>query len=95
MADSGSRRLSLVSSATTPDEDEPVAKPLVEPELADVVSLQRMKAAGLSDGDEDTYFLDTLAEYQWARDVAGLAATTLDRLIKPVIEICEHYEVVA
>jgi integrase len=95
MADSGSRRLSLVSSATTPDEDGPVAKPLVEPELADVVSLQRMKAAGLSDGDEDTFFLDTLAEYQWARDVAGLAATTLDRLIKPVIEICEHYEVVA
>ena len=42
--------------------------------------------------DEHSFFLDTLAEYQWARDVAGLAASTLDRLIKPVLEICDHYD---
>lgn len=28
---------------------------------------------------------------QWARDAAGLAPTTLDGLIKPVVEICEFY----
>lgn len=91
MSDSGSRRLSLVPSTALPAGDEP----LVEPGLAEVVTLQRRKAAKASEGDEESFYLDTLAEYQWARDVAGLAATTLDRLIKPVVEICEHYGVVA
>jgi len=64
---------------------------LAEPGLADVVTLGRCQAAEISDGGEECFFLDTLAEYQWARDAAGLAATTLDRLTKPVLEICEHY----
>ena len=68
---------------------------LLEPGLADVVTLQRRRAAEVSDGDERSFFVDTLAEYQWARDAAGLAATTLDRLTKPVLEICEHYGLVA
>lgn len=44
-------------------------------------------------GGED-YFFDTLAEYQWARDAAGLMPQTIDQLIKPVIELCEFYDVV-
>ena len=68
---------------------------LLEPGLANVVTLQRRNAAGVSDGDEESFFVDTLAEYQWARDAAGLAATTLDRLTRPVLEVCEHYGLVA
>src|SRR5271166_58918 len=94
MADSGTRRLAVVSSTSAAGEDAPLAERLVEPELADVVTLRR-RAADLSAGDEESFFLDTLAEYQWARDVAGLAATTLDRLVKPMIEICQYYGVVA
>ncbi|WP_207944785.1 tyrosine-type recombinase/integrase [Actinomadura rubrisoli] len=55
------------------------------------MTLQRRKAAELREGDEESFFLDTLAEYQWARDSSGLAASTLDRLTKPVLEVCEHY----
>lgn len=68
-------------------------EPALEPGLAEVVTLQRRKAAEISDGDEQSFFLDTLAEYQWARDAAGLAPSTLDGLTKPVIEVCEHYGV--
>ena len=63
----------------------------VEQGLADVVTLQRRKAAEISEGDEESFFLDTVAEYQWARDAAGLAPATLDGLTKPVIEVCQHY----
>jgi integrase/recombinase XerC len=91
VSDSGIRRLSLLSSTTPPADDQPI----VEPDLAEVVTLQRRKAAGTSGGDEEALYLDTLAEYQWARDVSGLAATTLDRLVRPVVEICERYGVVA
>ena len=59
--------------------------------LADVVTLQRRKAAEVSEGDEESFFLDTVAEYQWARDAAGLAPATLEGLTKPIIEVCEHY----
>ena len=76
---------------TSDSEDELAADLGLEPGLADVATLERRKAAEISDGDEESFFLDTLAEYQWARDAAGLAATTLDRLTKPVLEICEHY----
>jgi hypothetical protein len=69
----------------------PGVDPILEPGLAEVVTLQRRRVAQLSDGDEESFFLDTLAEYQWARDVAGLAATTLDRLTKPVVEVW-HYD---
>ena len=89
MADSRSRRLSVVSPV--PDDAPAGAPPLLEQGLADVVTLQRRRAAELSEGDEERFFLDTLAEYQWARDTAGLAASTLDKLVKPVIEICQHY----
>lgn len=59
--------------------------------LADVVTLQRRRQARISAFDEESSFLDTLSEYQWARDAAGLAQETLDGLIKPVIEVCEFY----
>lgn len=92
MSDSRSRLLCAVQPVAPLDPAEtPVTEPLLEPGLADVVTLQRRKAAEVGDGDEEGFFLDTLAEYQWARDAAGLAATTLDRLTKPVLEICEHY----
>ncbi|MFD4972078.1 tyrosine-type recombinase/integrase [Streptomyces sp. NPDC058424] len=76
------------------DADGPAQEPVLEPGLADVVTLQRRQSAALTDGDEESFFLDTVAEYQWARDAAGLAVTTLDRLVKPVIEICQHYDLV-
>ncbi|MFJ8349414.1 hypothetical protein ACIQ9J_24245 [Streptomyces sp. NPDC094153] len=63
----------------------------VETGLADVVTLQRRRQARMSADDEESFFLDMLSEYQWARDAAGLAPTTLDGLIKPVIEVCEYY----
>ena len=69
----------------------PAAALSCEPGLADVVTLQRRKAAEVSDGDEESFFLDTIAEYQWARDAAGLAPATLDGLAKPIIEVCQHY----
>lgn len=95
MVDSRTRPLTLVPS-TPPDEQEPSSTPpVLDPGLADVVTLQRRQAAALSAGDEESLFLDTIAEYQWARDVAGLAATTLDQLTRPVLEVCEHYGVVA
>jgi hypothetical protein len=41
--------------------------------VADVVTLQRRAAATIRDGDEEGFFQDTIAEYVWARDVAGLS----------------------
>ncbi len=98
MADSRSRALALVPVTVEPDEADvaaEVAAELVgEPGLAEVVTLQRRRAAEVSVGDEQSLFVDTLAEYQWARDVAGLAASTLDKLIQPIVEICQYYGVV-
>jgi hypothetical protein len=45
----------------------------------------------MSAQDEESFFVDTLAEYQWARDAAGLAPSTSHHLVKPVIEVCEYY----
>ena len=90
MADSGSHLLSLVQPLT-PDDEDPGEQALLEPGLADVVTLQRRKDAAVSDGDEESFFLDTIAEYQWARDAAGLAPATLDGLTKPILEVCQHY----
>ncbi len=42
-------------------------------------------------GRQERFFADTLAEYQWARDMAGLAPSTLERLTRPVIEVCERF----
>jgi integrase/recombinase XerC len=91
MADSRTRVLSLVRSATAPENDAPCVEPMIEQGLAEVVTLERRKAAALSAGDEESFFLDTIAEYQWARDTAGLAPTTLDGLTKPIIEVCRYY----
>jgi integrase len=60
--------------------------------LADVVSLQRRAGASATAEDAEAFFQDTLMEYLWARDVAGLAPSTLQQLIKPVVEICEFYD---
>lgn len=45
----------------------------------------------MSAEDEESFFVDALTEYQWARDSAGLAPSTIDQLIKPVIEVCDFY----
>lgn len=62
--------------------------------LADVLTLQRRAAAIADNGDEVAFFHDVVAEYTWARDVAGLAATTLRKLVQPVIEVCGFYDTV-
>ena len=90
MGDSGSRVLSLVQPLPVDDED-PGEEPVFEPGLGDVVTLQRRRDAMISDGDEESFFLDSIAEYQWARDAAGLAAATLEGLTKPILEVCQHY----
>jgi hypothetical protein len=62
--------------------------------LADVFTLQRRRAAAIAPDDERSFYLDTLAEYQWARGAAGLMPGTIDQLVKPVIELCEYYDTV-
>ncbi|MEU2744242.1 site-specific integrase [Streptomyces sp. NPDC007095] len=93
MADPGTRVLSLVPplSEPSPGEAELLGG---EPGLSDVLLLQRRYAGGADEEDEQLFFMDALVEYQWARDVAGLASSTLDGLTKPVIEVCDHYGVV-
>ncbi|WP_084719055.1 tyrosine-type recombinase/integrase [Streptacidiphilus carbonis] len=89
MADSGTRRFALIAG-----EDGTVERPArVEPALADVLTLQRRASESSSSEDERALFQDTLAEYCWARDVAGLAPTTLQSLVQPVIEVCSFYDV--
>ncbi|MBJ7352739.1 MAG: hypothetical protein JHD12_19555, partial [Rhodococcus sp.] len=61
-------------------------------ELADVESLQRLASA--SGDDEHDFFRNTLVEYGWARDVAGLSPATLQRIMYPVIEICDYFDCV-
>ncbi|MFC9682827.1 tyrosine-type recombinase/integrase [Streptomyces sp. NPDC056948] len=61
--------------------------------LAEVFSLHTYRSRS-GQADERSYFFDTLAEYQWARDAAGLMPASIDQLVKPVIELCEHYDVV-
>ncbi|MFD9595307.1 hypothetical protein ACFWA9_21500 [Kitasatospora sp. NPDC059973] len=91
MADSGSRWLTLVAPPSRHADELPTT-PLVDTGLADVVSIQRRAAAGASGEDAEAFFHDTLMEYVWARDVAGLAPTTLHNLVKPVIELCDFYD---
>jgi hypothetical protein len=59
--------------------------------LADVAVLQRRAAARADAGDEHGFYLETVSEYLWARDVAGLAPATPENLIKPVLELCSFY----
>ncbi|WP_251982802.1 hypothetical protein [Streptomyces violaceusniger] len=93
MADLRTRVLSLVPPLSEPSSADGEL-PGDEPGLSDVLSLQRRYAGGADREDEQLFFMDTLVEYQWARDVAGLASSTLDGLTKPVIEVCDHYGVV-
>lgn len=88
-------RTQLVVSPSRPADDGQLSAGVSGAGLADVVTLQRRAAATASDGDEQAVFLDSVAEYLWARDVAGLAAATLEHLTQPVIEICRHYDLVA
>lgn len=90
MAEPSTRLLSL---APPPPEPSSRAAGVIPADagLADVVTLQRRREAEVRDGDEDCFFADTLLEYQWARDVAGLAPSTLEKLIKPVIEVAGYY----
>ena len=87
MADPGTRLLSLVPPEPVLTADAPGDTG----GLADVVALQRRREAQARDGDEESFFADTLVEYQWARDVAGLAPSTLEKLVKPVIEVAGYY----
>jgi integrase/recombinase XerC len=61
VSDSRSRLLSVVQSAAdSSGAVSPDADLVLEPGLAEVVTLQRRRAAQLSDGDEQSFFLDTL-----------------------------------
>jgi hypothetical protein len=71
-----------------------VQRDVPEAGLADVVTLQDRASARSDSGDEVAFFQDTIAEYCWARDVAGLAPLTLQRLMLPVLEVCGHYDCV-
>lgn len=95
MSDSSTRRFSLVGSAPPPDTGGKNAGPSAGPSgLADVVTLQS-RAASLADSDDErSFFQDTLAEYGWARDVAGLAPTTQQGLFQPILEVCGVYDAV-
>ncbi|MEU4107167.1 hypothetical protein ACGFYT_15310 [Streptomyces sp. NPDC048208] len=53
-----------------------------------------MAADTSSPDDERALFQDTVAEYLWARDVAGLLPRTLESLVKPVLQICSFYDTV-
>ncbi|WP_328380047.1 hypothetical protein OG372_36050 [Streptomyces sp. NBC_01020] len=77
MADPGTRVLSLVPP---PSEPSPAEAELLGggPGLSDVLLLQHRYAGGADEEDEQLFFMDALVEYQWARDVAGLASSTLD-----------------
>lgn len=73
--------------------DRPGEQVQPEPGLADVLTLQRLTAATASAEAERALFQDSLAEYVWARDVAGLSPRTLEALVQPVLEICSYYDV--
>lgn len=88
VADSDTRRFSLISGRGSPG-----PPPGQEEGLADVLTLQRRGIHPSSREAEQALYQDTLAEYCWARDVAGLAPTTLNRLVQPVIEVCTFYDV--
>ncbi|MFE6855449.1 site-specific integrase, partial [Streptomyces sp. NPDC057674] len=78
MTDSGTRRFSLIAGGDVAVEDRPSEQVQPEPGLADVLTLQRQTAATASVEAERALFQDSLAEYVWARDVAGLSPRTLE-----------------
>ncbi|MFC9840039.1 tyrosine-type recombinase/integrase [Rhodococcus sp. NPDC127530] len=87
--------MSIIGAVGTRDHPNAVDAPTVEPGLADVVTLQRRRAEVVTAGEEEALFADTIAEYQWARDAAGLAPGTLEHLVQPVLELCDYFDVVA
>ncbi|MFC8247358.1 tyrosine-type recombinase/integrase [Streptomyces chartreusis] len=93
VADSGSRRFSFITGST-PDTEALPEEAHPDPGLADVLTLQRRAAASASVESERALYQDTLAEYLWARDVAGLSPRSLESLVQPVLEICSFYDVV-
>lgn len=93
MTDSGTRRFSLITGGDVAVQDQPADLGQFEPGLADVVTLQRQAAAASSAEAERALYQDSLAEYLWARDVAGLSPRTLESLVQPVLEFCSHYDV--
>jgi hypothetical protein len=93
VSDSGTRRFTLITGSGTSVQERPGEPGSSEPGLADVVTLQRQVASTSSHEDECALFQDSLAEYLWARDVAGLLPKTLESLIQPVLEICSFYDV--
>lgn len=62
--------------------------------LPDVASLQRRITATVDPADESAFYYDTLAEYGWARDVAGLAPSSVLTILKPVLELCAYFDCV-
>ncbi|MET8249241.1 site-specific integrase [Streptomyces sp. NPDC005202] len=92
MADSGSRRFSLITAEGGVGAMERPREP--EPGQGDVLTLQRRAFESSTEADERALFQDTMAEYCWTRDVAGLSAKTLDALVQPVVEVCSFYGVV-
>lgn len=94
MSESSTRRLALLAGGAAPPGRDAAHAAVEQAGLADVVTLQS-RAATMSDpGDERSFFHDTVAEYGWARDVAGLASTTQQTLIKSVLEVCDFYNCV-
>ena len=95
MTDSDTRRFAVIHGGSSPSRNVD-AHLRVDHDLADVVALHRVRLGG-SGGDDEEYrfFVDTVAEYQWARDAAGLARRTLDHLVSPLIEVCDFFGVVA
>ncbi|WP_412075519.1 tyrosine-type recombinase/integrase (plasmid) [Streptomyces xanthophaeus] len=94
MADSGTRRFSLVRGESGVGVLDGGLGQDAEPGLADVLTLQRQASESSSPEAERELYQDTLAEYCWARDVAGLTPGTLQSLVQPVIEVCTFYDVV-
>lgn len=90
VADSETRRFTLISGRGPQD-----GPPEREESLADVLTLQRPNVHPSSREAEKALYQDTLAEYCWARDVAGLAATTLNQLVslfQPQVALAEGYD---
>ncbi len=90
VADSGTRPLELVPRPG----EEPAELPGGATGLADVMTMQSRASARRDVDDETAFFHDTLAEYSWARDVAGVAPSTLPKLLAPVLEVCRFYDCV-
>jgi integrase len=69
---------------------DPPSEPSRGDRLADVATLQRRAEEASDASDEAALFHETIAEYGWARDVAGFAPSTLQKIVQPVIEVCDH-----